>query len=108
MFRADSYGFSDPTSCWKKDMISGAECQLIGGWRIARADLWDRDYLDLVQPAYFQINRRGWAEFAFGALTVGGKIESSRTTACFLWTASTRAMKSPAKRWSNSNECYGT
>ncbi len=24
---------------------------LIGEWRIVEADLWDRDYLDLVEPA---------------------------------------------------------
>jgi hypothetical protein len=33
-----------------------AECRLIGRWRLPRADLQDRDYLDLVQPAYLQIS----------------------------------------------------
>ena len=37
-----------------------------GTTRVA-ADLWDRDYLDLAGPAYFQIGDQGWAEFAFGA-----------------------------------------
>ena len=27
------------------------DCQLIGRWRIVKADIWDRDYLDLVEPA---------------------------------------------------------
>ncbi len=66
-------------------MIARAECQLIGRWRINKADLWDRDYLDLVQPAYLQISRDGWAELAFGALTPGGEIEYSRTTVLFRW-----------------------
>ena len=33
------------------------DCQLIGRWRIVEADLWDRDYLDLVEPA--MIDHRG-------------------------------------------------
>jgi hypothetical protein len=32
-------------------MSAAAGCQLIGRWRIVEADLWDRDYLDLVEPA---------------------------------------------------------
>ena len=27
-------------------------CALIGTWRTVEADLWDRDYLNLVEPAY--------------------------------------------------------
>jgi hypothetical protein len=26
------------------------DCRLVGRWRIVEADLWDRDYLDLVAP----------------------------------------------------------
>ena len=58
---------------------------VIGRWRITNADLWDRDYLDLVEPAYLQISRDGSAEFAFGGLTAGGQIEYSRTTVFFRW-----------------------
>ncbi|MDQ4061105.1 MAG: hypothetical protein M3145_08385, partial [Pseudomonadota bacterium] len=28
-----------------------AECEVIGRWRIVEADLWDRDYLVLLEPA---------------------------------------------------------
>jgi hypothetical protein len=66
-------------------MIARADCQLIGRWRIVEADLWDRDYLDLVEPAHLKIGRDGWAEFAFGALTAGGQIEYPRTTVFFRW-----------------------
>jgi hypothetical protein len=27
------------------------DCRLVCRWRIVEADLWDRDYLDLVAPA---------------------------------------------------------
>jgi hypothetical protein len=66
-------------------MIARADCQLIGRWRIVEADLWDRDYLDLVEPAHLEIGRNGWASFVIGALTAGGQIEYSRTTVFFRW-----------------------
>jgi len=40
-------------------MTAPAGCQLIGQWRIVEADLWDRDYLDLVQPAMMTIGADG-------------------------------------------------
>ena len=39
-----------------------------GRWRIVEMDLWDRDYLDLVEPAYIEFDARGGGEFAFGAV----------------------------------------
>jgi hypothetical protein len=64
-------------------MSAAAGCQLIGRWRIVEADLWDRDYLDLVEPAYLQIGDDGWAEIAFGAVAAGGQLEYSRTIVLF-------------------------
>ena len=60
-------------------------CELLGRWRIVNADLWDRDYLDLVEPAYLQIGRDGWAELAFGCVTAGGELEYSQTIVFFRW-----------------------
>jgi hypothetical protein len=31
-------------------MSAPAECQLIGRWRNIKADIWDREYLDLCAP----------------------------------------------------------
>jgi hypothetical protein len=69
-------------------VISPTECQLLGRWRIVEADLWDRDYLDLVEPAYLDIARNGRAEFAFGAITAGGEVEYSPKTVFFRWNSS--------------------
>jgi hypothetical protein len=66
-------------------MSGPASCELIGRWRIVEANLWDRDYLNLVEPAYLQIARDGWAEFAFGCVTAGGELEYSRTIVFFRW-----------------------
>jgi hypothetical protein len=69
-------------------MIAPADCQLIGRWRIVSADLWELDYLDLVEPAYLKISGDGSAEFAFGVVTAGGEIEYSRTAVFFRWNGS--------------------
>jgi len=60
-------------------------CQIIGRWRIVEADIWDRDHLDLVEPAYLKIGDDGWAEFAFGALQAGGEIGYAKTIVFFRW-----------------------
>jgi hypothetical protein len=60
-------------------------CEIIGRWRIIKADLWGRAYLDLVEPAFLKLGDDGWAEFAFGVLQAGGEIEYGRTTAFFRW-----------------------
>ena len=49
-------------------MTSPAECEVIGRWRIVSSDVWDRDYLDLVQPAFIPIGQGGRGELAFGAV----------------------------------------
>ena len=67
-------------------MIASGDCQIIGRWRIIKADLWDRDYLDLVEPAYLLIGTDGRAEFGFGAVNAGGGIEYSKTSVSFRWT----------------------
>jgi hypothetical protein len=69
-------------------MTGPDRCEIIGRWRITGADLWDRDYLDLVEPAHLTIGDDGRAEFAFGALQAGGEIEYSQTTVFFRWNGS--------------------
>jgi hypothetical protein len=66
-------------------MTGPATCELIGRWRIIEADLWDRDYLDMIEPAHLEIGPEGWAEFAFGCVTAGGELEYSRTIVFFRW-----------------------
>jgi hypothetical protein len=63
-----------------------AGCRLTGRWRIVEADLWDRDYLDLVEPAYLQIGGDGRAEFAFDAVNATAELGYGRSIAFFRWT----------------------
>ena len=48
-------------------MTGPAGCEVIGRWRIVSSDVWERDYLDLVQPAFIPIGQDGRGELAFGA-----------------------------------------
>ena len=60
-------------------------CRVVGRWRIVEADLWDTDYLDLVQPAMPIIGSGGHGEIAFGAFQAGLDISYGTTTAFFTW-----------------------
>jgi hypothetical protein len=57
----------------------------LGRWRIIEADLWDRDYLDLVEPASMAIGPDGRGEIAFGAMQAGLDLEYSPTMIFFTW-----------------------
>ena len=64
-------------------MTAPANCQLIGRWRIVAADLWDRDYLDLVAPAKLVLQDDGHGEIAFGAVQAGLDLEYGRSIVFF-------------------------
>ena len=66
-------------------MTSDRACALIGKWRIVEADLWDRDYLDLVEPAYMTIEDHGHGKFAFGGVQGSFDCEYSSRTIFFTW-----------------------
>jgi hypothetical protein len=57
----------------------------VGRWRIVEADLWDRDYLDLVAPATMTIGADGHGEIAYGAMQASLELEYSRSTVFFTW-----------------------
>ena len=61
------------------------DCRLIGRWRIVEADLWDRDYLDLVAPATMTIGADGHGEIAYGAMQASLELEYSRSMVFFTW-----------------------
>ncbi len=66
-------------------MAGDMECALFGKWRIVEANLWDRDYLDLVEPAHITFDGNGRGEFAFGAVNGGLDCEYSRRVIFFTW-----------------------
>jgi hypothetical protein len=66
-------------------MTAVAGHPLIGRWRIVEADLWDRDYLDLVEPASITFGKSGRGEFAFGAIHGDMELEYSPNAISFTW-----------------------
>lgn len=66
-------------------MTAPMNCEIIGKWRIVEADLWDRDYLDLGQPAMLVIRADGYGEIAFGAMQATLDLEYGRSTIFFTW-----------------------
>lgn len=45
-----------------------------GEWKIIEMELWDQEYIDLVEPGYFYFDDDGMGEFVFG--TVNGTIDA--------------------------------
>ncbi len=65
-----------------------ADCQVIGRWRIVGSDTWDRDYLDLVEPAFINIDPGGRGELAFGVVNAFLNLEYSQTVVFFTFEGS--------------------
>ncbi len=57
----------------------------IGKWRIVEADLWDNDYLDMLDPAFIAFQKDGRGECRFGCVQAGLDCEYSPTTVHFTW-----------------------
>ncbi len=64
-------------------MTAPADCLLIGKWRIMEADLWDSDYLDLVEPAYVIFHKNDQGEIGLDALQAGLDLEYARKLVFF-------------------------
>lgn len=51
-------------------MSEPSQCAVVGRWRIVGADHWDRNFLDLVEPAHLTLDDRGHGKIVFGAVQV--------------------------------------
>jgi hypothetical protein len=67
---------------------AAAECEVIGRWRIVGSDLWDRDYLDLVDPAFISIGHHGRGELAFGVVNASLDLSYSQSIVFFTFEGS--------------------
>lgn len=65
--------------------MTAATHPILGRWRIVKADLWDRAYLDLCGPAYLLIGPHGDGEIAFGALQAGLNVDYGPDEIGFTW-----------------------
>jgi hypothetical protein len=67
---------------------AAAPCEVVGRWRIVRSDLWDRDFLDLVDPAFIAIGPGGHGELAFGVVNAALDLSYSPTVVFFTFEGS--------------------
>jgi hypothetical protein len=66
-------------------MSRGAASPLIGRWRITKMALWDKDFLDMVEPAYILFQADGRGEFKFGCVVGGIDCTLYADAAEFTW-----------------------
>jgi hypothetical protein len=63
-------------------------CRVVGRWRIVEADIWERDYLDLVEPATMVVGSDGQGDIAFGALQANLDLAYGRSDVAFAFVGS--------------------
>jgi hypothetical protein len=56
-----------------------------GKWRIVKMALWDKDFLDMIEPAYIAFDDKAGGGFAFGCVTGGIHCRKTPTGAEFTW-----------------------
>jgi len=61
---------------------------LVGKWRITGMELWDAEFIDMVEPGYFQFDADGGGEFVFGAVQGGLDCRRAEAGLRFTWTGS--------------------
>jgi hypothetical protein len=72
---------------------------LIGKWRIVEMELWDTDYLDMVEPAYIRFDPRGHGEFVFGAVTGGLDCRHNGDRVDFTWQGNDEMDEASGSGW---------
>jgi hypothetical protein len=58
---------------------------LTGRWRITQTELWDREFLDMMEPACILFDGTGGGEFAFGCVTGQLHCRDTEEGADFTW-----------------------
>jgi hypothetical protein len=68
-------------------MQSASKKTISGDWRIVWMELWDQEYVDLVEPSYIRISH-GRGEFQFGTVTGSFHTDSNSTYVDSTWEGS--------------------
>jgi len=77
--------------------------RVVGSWRIVEMDLWDRDAIDLVGPAFIKLNADGTGAFRF--IAVDGCLGSrytkrgDRPGADFTWEGNDEGDRASGRGW---------
>ena len=61
---------------------------LLGRWRITEMELWDTDFVDMLEPAHITFEAKGGGEFVFGAVHGSLDCRYGRDGVAFTWQGS--------------------
>ena len=71
----------------------------LGKWKIISMEMWDRDYIDLVEPGFISFEKGGQGEFVFGVVTGWMSYSYGQSTANFTWEGSDEGDEVRGEGW---------
>lgn len=75
--------------------------KIVGRWRIKWMEMWDQEFVDLVEPGCFQFGEDGLGFFIFGA--VQGQIDyrasDDETRVDFSWSGNDEGREKSGRGW---------
>ena len=77
---------------------------LEGRWRITKTELWERDFLDMIEPAYILFDGKAGGEFAFGCVTGQLHCRGSDADADFTWQGNNEMDEASGDGWAELQE----
>jgi hypothetical protein len=69
--------------------------RLIGKWRITDMELWDAEFIDMLEPAYVQFDADGGGQFVFGAVQGQLDCRDNGASLRFTWVGNDEGTKPP-------------
>ncbi|HVU31119.1 MAG TPA: hypothetical protein VHE36_12040 [Sphingomicrobium sp.] len=75
---------------------------LPGKWRITSMALWERSFLDMLEPAYIQFDERHGGEFAFGCVAGQLHCRATRNRVSFNWQGNDEMDEASGDGWAES------
>jgi hypothetical protein len=72
---------------------------LKGKGRIVKMALWDKDFLDMMEPAYIAFDGKAGGEFAFGCVTAGIHCRKTSTSVDFTWEGNNEMDEASGDGW---------
>jgi hypothetical protein len=72
---------------------------LSGKWRIVEMALWDKDFLDMMEPAYIAFDGKAGGDFAFGCVTGGLHCRETPSGVDFTWEGNDKMDSASGNGW---------
>ncbi|MFC2991393.1 hypothetical protein [Halomonas tibetensis] len=75
--------------------------KFIGRWRIKWMEMWDQDFVDLIEPGYFHFDENGLGFFVFGAVQgqIDYRISDDGARVEFSWSGNDDGREKTGRGW---------